>query len=72
MEQAEDVERQLQDQLAGRTPETRPEDSTRTLAEGIKVFLDDKKVQGRHTHFGVGVTGRVVRLPCGPKPLPCL
>jgi len=45
-EEAEEIKRQLQDQLAGRTPETRPEDKTRTLSEGIKVFLDDKKVQG--------------------------
>jgi integrase/recombinase XerD len=44
--EAEKVKRQLQDQLAGRTPETGPEDSVRQLQEAIDVFLQDKRVQG--------------------------
>ena len=45
-EEAEEVKRQLQDQLAGRTPETRPEDNVRTVTEAIDLFITDKKVQG--------------------------
>src|SRR3569833_3468543 len=45
-EEAEEIKRQFQDQLAGRTPETRPEDNTRTIQEAVKVFLEDKRVQG--------------------------
>ena len=45
-EEAEEIKRQLQDQLAGRTPEQRPEDSVRTVQEGIRAFLSDKTVQG--------------------------
>jgi site-specific recombinase XerD len=45
-EAAEEIKRQLQDQLAGRTPDTRPEDSTRTLKAAIDVFIADKNVQG--------------------------
>jgi integrase/recombinase XerD len=56
-EQAEEIKRQLQDQLAGRTPESRPEDSVRTLQEAIRIFLDDKKVQG----VTVGVLGKYTR-----------
>src|SRR4051794_13880263 len=56
-DEAEEIKRQLQDQLAGRTPETRPGDNARTLAEGIKVFLDDKRVQG----VTPGVLGKYTR-----------
>ncbi len=45
-EAAEEVKRQLQDQLAGRTPEARPEDNARMIQEAIDVFLKDKRVQG--------------------------
>jgi hypothetical protein len=45
-EDAEEIKRQLQDQLAGRTPETRPEDSVRPLSEAVDIFLKDKRVQG--------------------------
>jgi site-specific recombinase XerD len=45
-EAAEEIKRQLQDQLAGRTPEARPEDATRTLQNAIDVFLKDKRIQG--------------------------
>ncbi len=45
-EEAEAVKRQLQDQLAGRTPESRPEDNARTIQAAIAVFLEDKTVQG--------------------------
>jgi len=55
--EAEEIKRQLQDQLAGRTPEQRPEDNVRTLQEGIRVFLDDKKVQG----VTPGVLGKYTR-----------
>ena len=54
---AEEIKRQLQDQLAGRTPEARPEDNVRTLEDGIKVFLEDKKVQG----VTPGVLGKYTR-----------
>src|ERR1019366_5666709 len=45
-ESAEEIKRQLQDQLAGRTPETRPEDNVRTVTEAVDLFIMDKKVQG--------------------------
>lgn len=45
-EEAEEIKRQLQDQMAGRTPETRPEDNVRTVAEAVDLFITDKKVQG--------------------------
>ena len=56
-EEAEQVKRQLQDQLAGRTPEARPEDNARTIQEAIDVFLKDKRVQGVTT----GVLGKYSR-----------
>lgn len=55
--EAEKIKRQLQDQLAGRTPETRPEDSVRTLQSAIDVFLQDKRVQG----VTAGVLGKYAR-----------
>jgi site-specific recombinase XerD len=45
-ESAEEIKRQLQDQLAGRTPETRPEDNVRPITEAIDLFITDKKVRG--------------------------
>jgi integrase/recombinase XerD len=45
-EEAEDIKRQLQDQLAGRTPETRPEDNVHPVSEAVDLFVTDKKVQG--------------------------
>jgi site-specific recombinase XerD len=45
-ESAEEIKRQLQDQLAGRKPEVRPEDATHMLQNAIDVFLKDKRVQG--------------------------
>jgi site-specific recombinase XerD len=45
-EEAEEVKRQLQDQLAGRTPEQRPEDNVKPISEAITLFITDKKVQG--------------------------
>ncbi len=56
-EEAEEIKRQLQDQLAGRTPETRPEDNVRTLQNAIDVFLQDKRVQG----VTGGVLGKYTR-----------
>ena len=44
--EAEEVKRQLQDQLAGRTPETRAVDNVRPVSEAVAVFITDKKVQG--------------------------
>lgn len=44
--EAEDIKRQLQDQLAGRTPEVGPEDNVRTVSEAVDLFITDKKVQG--------------------------
>ncbi|WP_348261797.1 tyrosine-type recombinase/integrase [Telmatobacter sp. DSM 110680] len=45
-EEAEEIKRQLQDQLAGRIPEQRPEDNVRTVTEAIDLFITDKKVRG--------------------------
>jgi integrase/recombinase XerD len=45
-EEAEEVKRQLQDQLAGRTPEVRPEDNVHPVSEAVDLFITDKKVQG--------------------------
>jgi len=45
-EEAEEIKRQLKDQLSGRVPEQKPEDSTRTVQEAISVFIQDKQVQG--------------------------
>lgn len=45
-EEAEEIKRQLQDQLAGRTVEATREDSVRAVSEAIDLFLKDKKVQG--------------------------
>ncbi len=53
--EAEEAKRDLEDQLAGRTPETRPEG--RSLQESIEVFLQDKKVQG----VTPGVLGKYTR-----------
>lgn len=44
--EAEDIKRQLQDQLAGRTPEVRPEDNVHTVSEAVDLFVTDKRVQG--------------------------
>lgn len=56
-EEAEEIKRQLQDQLAGRTPETRPEDNVRTVQDAIDIFLKDKRVQG----VTAGVLGKYTR-----------
>src|ERR1700756_4964615 len=45
-EEAEEIKRQLQDQLAGRTSEARPEDNVRAVSEAVDLFIKDKKVQG--------------------------
>ena len=45
-EEAEEIKRQLQDELAGRTVEKRPEDNVKPVSESITLFLADKKVQG--------------------------
>jgi integrase/recombinase XerD len=45
-EEAEKVKRRIEDQLAGRTPDQRPEDSARGLQEAIDLFIQDKRVQG--------------------------
>ena len=52
--EAERVKRQLQDQLAGRTPEASPEDTVRTITSAVELFIQDKKVQG----VSAGVVGR--------------
>lgn len=43
-EEAEEVKRQLQDQLAGRA--TAPENNVRAVSEAVDLFIKDKKVQG--------------------------
>ena len=45
-EVAEEVKRQLQDQLAGLPIEARPSDNVRAVSEAVGLFLTDKKVQG--------------------------
>lgn len=49
---AEGKKREIEDQLAGRTPEVKPEQNHRTLQASIDIFLQDKKNQG--------ITGKVV------------
>lgn len=41
-----EIKRQLQDELAGRTPEVRPEDNVHPVSEAVDPFITDKKVQG--------------------------
>ena len=43
---AEEKKRELEDQLAGRTPEVKPEQEHRDIQECIGIFLQDKKNQG--------------------------
>src|ERR1035437_4725256 len=43
-EQAEEIKRQLQDELTGRTPEMRPEDNVHPISEAVELFLQDKAV----------------------------
>jgi site-specific recombinase XerD len=45
-EEAEEIKRQLQDQLAGRTPETRAADNVRAVSDAVGLFIQDKNVQG--------------------------
>ncbi len=44
--EAEEIKRQLQDELAGRTPEANPQDNIRTVSEAVSLFITDKTVQG--------------------------
>jgi site-specific recombinase XerD len=53
-EEAEQVKRELEDHLAGRTPEHR---DTKGLQDGIDVFLQDKRVQG----LSASVIGKYTR-----------
>jgi integrase/recombinase XerD len=43
-EEAEEIKRRLQDQLAGRTTDTT--DNARAVSEAVDIFIKDKKVQG--------------------------
>lgn len=43
---AEKAKRDLEDRLAGRTPETKPEENATLMARCVEVFLQDKGVQG--------------------------
>lgn len=52
--EAEEVKRDLEDQLAERTPERR---GARRLEDAIDVFLQDKRVQG----LSAGVIGKYTR-----------
>jgi len=45
-EEAEEIKRQLQDELAGRTPETRPEDNVHPVSDAVDLFITNKKVNG--------------------------
>src|SRR5450631_3783225 len=42
--EAEEVKREIEDQLSGKTPQTR--DTANHLHDAVKIFLQDKKVQG--------------------------
>jgi integrase len=53
-EEAEDRKRDLQDQLAGRTPESKPEDKIKPVREAIALFIQDKTTEGVTT----GVIGK--------------
>jgi len=44
--EAEETKRQLQDELAGRTPEANAQDNIRTVSEAVSLFITDKTVQG--------------------------
>ncbi|HEX4783044.1 MAG TPA: integrase, partial [Candidatus Sulfotelmatobacter sp.] len=45
--EAEELKRKLEDQLAGRVPDVKPEqEGQRLIQDAIEVFLQDKKVQG--------------------------
>ena len=44
--EAEEIKRQLQDELAGKTPETRPEDNVQPISAAIDLFITEKRVQG--------------------------
>lgn len=52
--EAEEVKRQLQDQLAGRPVEARAQDNVRAVSEAVNLFIKDKKVQG----ISAGVIGK--------------
>jgi integrase/recombinase XerD len=43
---AEDKKREIEDQLAGRTPEVKPEQAQRDIQGAVDLFLQEKKVQG--------------------------
>lgn len=45
-EEAEEVKRQLQDQLAGRTAPDAAESNIRAVSEAVDLFIKDKKIQG--------------------------
>jgi integrase/recombinase XerD len=55
--EAEKRKREIEDQLAGRTPVATPETSQRTLQDSIDIFLQDKKNQG----VTAGVLGKYTR-----------
>jgi hypothetical protein len=44
-EEAEGIKRQLQDELAGRTPEMRPEDNVHPVLEAVDLFITDSEAQ---------------------------
>jgi len=45
-EEAETLKRDLEDQLAGRTPNNKSEDGARHIQDCVDIFLQDKRVQG--------------------------
>jgi integrase/recombinase XerD len=54
--EAEEIKRQLQDELSGKTPETRPEDNVQPVSAAIEIFIADK-TQG----VSAGVVGKYQR-----------
>jgi site-specific recombinase XerD len=56
-EEAEEVKRNLEGQLAGRTPAQQPDDNARILEEAVDLFIQDKTVQG----LSASVLGKYTR-----------
>jgi integrase/recombinase XerD len=55
--EAEEIKRSLEDQLAGRSAERKPDEGAQDLQTAITVFIEDKRVQG----ITEGVLGKYTR-----------
>src|SRR4029077_21103086 len=61
-EEAEEGKRRLEDQLAGRVPNTPESNGARTVADAVDLFLKDKKVQGVSVDVQGKYAGELARL----------